>query len=265
MAYGTFFNSAGQMQYGAVIGQQVATQLFGEAAPLGHSFVFRGQQFIVDGVFNSFDTVPFTLSADFNDAIFVSESVVQSLTNNTAPIYEILVKPQNPNLTNQVSAAIKSGLLSSHNGQNDFSVLLQSQSITVTNSVLDLLTKLIVGIAAISLVVGGIGIMNIMLVSVTERTREIGIRKAIGATNRQILSQFLIEAVVLSISGGIIGIVLSFAVDYLIRVFSNLQPIITWQIVVLATAVALVIGAVFGALPAIQAARKDPIDSLRYE
>jgi len=130
---------------------------------------------------------------------------------------------------------------------------------------LELLTRLITGVAAISLLVSGIGIMNVMLVSVTERLHEIGIRKAIGATNRQILSQFLVEATVLSLAGGLIGIAVSYAIDGALRLFTGLQPAITWQIVVIAAGVSLLVGMIFGSVPALKAARKDPIQALRSE
>jgi putative ABC transport system permease protein len=124
---------------------------------------------------------------------------------------------------------------------------------------------MIAGVAAISLLVGGIGIMNVMLVSVAERMREIGIRKAVGATNRQILSQFMIEASLLSVTGGIIGVLLAYALDLLLRLTSSLEPVITWQTVVLATVVSLSVGVIFGSVPALKAARKHPIEALRSQ
>jgi putative ABC transport system permease protein len=130
---------------------------------------------------------------------------------------------------------------------------------------LDLLTKLVAGVAAISLLVGGIGIMNVMLVSVSERTHEIGIRKAVGATDRQILSQFMIEATTLSLVGGIIGVGVAFAVDVLLRLLTDMRPVIIWQAVVLAFGVSLIVGVVFGSIPALKAARRDPIEALRSE
>ena len=134
-----------------------------------------------------------------------------------------------------------------------------------TDDVLNLLTKLIAGTAAISLLVGGIGIMNVMLVSVAERMHEIGIRKAVGATNRQILNQFLIESSLLSLIGGILGILLAGAVVLFIRLATNLTPVISWQIVLLATVVSFLVGIVFGTAPALKAARKAPIEALRSE
>ena len=122
---------------------------------------------------------------------------------------------------------------------------------------------MITGVAAISLLVGGIGIMNVMLVSVAERVHEIGIRKAVGASNKQILSQFVIEASVLSLIGGVLGIGLAILINVLLRLFSDLKPVISWQIVVIAIFTSLLVGVLFGTFPALKAARKDPIDALR--
>jgi putative ABC transport system permease protein len=127
------------------------------------------------------------------------------------------------------------------------------------------LTRLVVGIAGISLLVGGIGIMDVMLVSVTERMHEIGLRKALGASNYQILNQFLIEATVLSLIGGIIGIIAAFIVDLALFSFTSLTPVITWQVVVITTGISVLVGIIFGSMPALKAARKNPIDALRNE
>lgn len=265
LQYGEFFSNDDQNLNEAVLGQGIAEQLFPGEVPLGRTFEFLGQQFVVRGEFNQFDFVPLSLDADFNNVIFVPYLFAQQLENNNAPIYEILVKPTSPELTNSAVSHIQNNLLSAHNGIQNFSVLKQVDSLAISNNILNLLTTLVSGIAAISLLVGGIGIMNIMLVSVTERTNEIGIRKAIGATNRQILNQFLIEAVMLSFAGGTIGVVLSLLINVSLRLLTNLQPLISWRIVVLSAVVSLVVGMIFGIVPAFKAARKDPIDALRYQ
>jgi len=265
LAFGAFFSKAEARQQVVVIGQNVATQLFGEQAPIGMTLTIRGQDFVVRGVFNRFTTSPLPLGPDFNNSIFIPYQTALADTNANSQLVQVLVKPNNPNATNATIASLNSRLFAAHGQQNDFTVLKQDENLAVTNDILNLFTAFVAGIGAISLLVGGIGIVNIMLVAVTERTREIGIRKAVGATNRQILGQFLIEATVLSLVGGIIGIVLSFVIEILIRLLSDMQPVITWQIVLLATGVALIVGIIFGITPAIKAARKDPIDALRYE
>lgn len=262
---GFFAADTSSQPYVAVIGSGAAETIFHQALPLGDSFQYMGQTFFVQGIFNQFDTSPLSLSTDFNSAIFIPFSTAQQLTNNNTQLYEVLAKPNNPNQTNAVVSAINHTLSNAYQNQEPFTVLSQDESLAVTNNILNLLTRLIAGIAAISLLVGGIGIMDVMLVSVTERMHEIGIRKALGATNRQILNQFLIESTVLSLIGGVIGILISLLIDYLLRVFTTLTPAISWQAVVIATFVSLVVGIVFGSIPALKAARKDPIDALRNE
>ncbi len=262
--FGAFlsYNDAGNNV--AVIGQQVADDLFQEDVPLGRTLEFQGQKFIVRGVFNKFSATPLSQHADFNNAIFIPNDVAEGLSKNTAPTYEILAKASNGQ-TASVASSIESNLKKSHGGQNNFSVLQGNQSLASSDEILDLLTRLIAGVAAISLLVGGIGIMNVMLVSVAERMHEIGIRKAVGATNGQILSQFMIEATVLSLTGGIVGIVLSYVINLMLRLTTDLKPIISWEVVIVATGVSLLVGIIFGSLPALKAARKDPIDALRSE
>jgi putative ABC transport system permease protein len=249
----------------AVLGAHAAERLFNEDVPLGHTFRFHGQDFMVQGIFNTFTTTPLSQQADFNNAIFIPHNVAEDLTNKTAPTYEVLVRADKKQQTQAVAAKIQQSLDKSHGGASGFSVLTGDQNLTADNAILELLTRLIAGVAAISLLVGGIGIMNVMLVSVAERMHEIGIRKAVGATNQQILSQFMIESTLLSLTGGVIGIILSLVIDLGLRLTTDLKPVITWQIVVIATAVSLTVGIIFGMVPAIKAARKDPIEALRSE
>lgn len=261
LAYGSFFDDGASDV--AVIGQDVALSLFDEDVPLGRGFDFHGHRLVVVGIFNEFNSPPLSQQADFNKAVFIPKDLAQQLTNNTAPIYEILAKAGSAKQTPQVVGAVRQALNHAHGGQSNLSVLAGSQNLAPSNDILQLLTKMIAGVAAISLVVGGIGIMDVMLVSVAERTHEIGIRKAVGATNRQILGQFIIESGVLSLVGGLIGVVVAFLIDVALRVATDLQPLITWQVVVLAAGVSLLIGVLFGSIPALQAAKKHPIDALR--
>jgi putative ABC transport system permease protein len=264
-AYGRFFTADSGDDSSVVLGASAAQQLFDDEVPLGRSLTFRGQTFTVRAIMNEFDTAPFSSEIDFNNAIFIPYQTAKQLTDNHASPYEILVKPVSSDKVASVEAALQRNLRRTHSDPNDFSVLQQSQSRAATNSILDLLTRLIAGVAAVSLLVGGIGIMNVMLVSVTERMHEIGIRKAVGATNRQILSQFMIESTVLSVAGGIIGIILAFIIDIVLHLLTSLAPDITWQIVLLASGVSLLVGIIFGSAPALKAARKDPISALRNE
>lgn len=265
MAYGSFLSEDDVGSNAAVLGQSAAEALFNEDVPLGRSFTFHGQTFLVRGIFNQFSSAPLSQQFDFNNAVFIPYDVAESLSNNTAPTYEMLVRSDNTGQTKAVAGNIQKLLARSHGGQNGFNVATGNQNLTTSDNILGLLTKLIAGVAAISLLVSGIGIMNVMLVSVSERKHEIGIRKAVGATNRQILSQFLVESSVLSLWGGIIGIGLSFLIEITLRLLTDLKPDISWQVVVLATGVSLLVGIVFGTVPAFKAARKDPIEALRSE
>ncbi len=265
MTYGSFFNEDDYGTNVAVIGSRASEKMFNTDVPLGRSFSFHGQEFIVRGVFNPFGANALSQQADFNNAIFIPNNVSESLTNNTAPTYQMLVRAENPSQTNKLAADIQRTLDQAHGGQSNFTVRVGSQNVASSNNILTLLTRLIAGTAAISLFVGGIGIMNVMLVTVSERKHEIGIRKAVGATNRQILNQFLLESSVLTFVGGLIGVLLAYISYALIRAFTDLKPIISWQIIVIALGVSLIVGMVFGTVPALQAARKDPIEALRSE
>jgi putative ABC transport system permease protein len=262
--YGVFFSDQDANKNGAVIGRRVAEQLFKENVPVGKLFTIRGKVFVVRGVFEEFDNSPLAPNANYNSTIFIPYEVGQAISGDSH-IYQILARAKDPHRVGQAVANVNANLSKAHHGQHDYSVLTQEENLAVANEVVNLLTAFVTGVAAISLVVAGIGIMNIMLVSVTERTHEIGIRKAIGATNRQILGQFLIEAVILSLIGGVLGIIFALLTNFLLRIFTSLTPIVTWPIIVIAVGVAVIVGVIFGVTPALQAARKRPIESLRHQ
>lgn len=264
MEYGTFFTKADENKQVAVVGRKVAEQLFRENVPIGRRFSVRGQTFTVQGVFDEFAASPFSLNMDYNYAIFIPYDSGKHLAGGHSQLYQILVKPTKAVSSDPISA-VTTALTTAHGGQTDFTVLTAAENLTVVNGVLGILTTFVAGIAAISLLVGGVGIMNIMLVSVTERTVEVGIRKAVGATNRQVMRQFMAEAVILSLIGGMLGVLLSLAGNYFMRVFTDLTPVISPVIILVALSVSIIIGIVFGTMPAAHAAKKDPINALRYE
>ena len=205
--YGEFFQSDVSDQNFAVVGSSVARILFNDLNPVGQSLHIQGVDFTVRGVLApSSGGLLSVAQTDFNSAIFIPTKPASVLTNGHTNILQILVRSKSSNLDFTVNEVNKA-LLKTHQGQENFSVLKQIDLLKIASSVVTTLTGFISAIAAISLLVGGIGIMDIMLVSVSERTREIGIRKAIGATNRQILRQFLVEGSALSIGGGIIGVI----------------------------------------------------------
>ncbi|PID31685.1 hypothetical protein CR970_04460 [Candidatus Saccharibacteria bacterium] len=261
--FGSWFDVSQDNKNVAVVGQAVAHQLFGENAPVGQVMSIRGQSFVVAGVMRRLQSSPLTPGLDYNLAIFIPYETAKRITGGEPQIRQIYARPAESASLESTVADIEQTLRDKHGGQEDFTALRPEDTMTIANSVVTLLTGLISAVAAISLLVGGIGIMNIMLVSVSERTHEIGVRKAIGATNRQVMMQFVTESTVLSFVGGVLGVLGSYVVNYFLRVFTDLTPVITWQVVTLAIAVALLVGVFFGTAPALKAARKDPIEALR--
>ncbi|MCA9343420.1 MAG: ABC transporter permease [Candidatus Nomurabacteria bacterium] len=263
--YGSFFTVGEEGRNVAVLGSKAAQELFQENVPIGKSFQMRGEEFIVRGVFSEFENNPVTPGGDYNNAVFIPYTTGKTLSEGNAQVFQIFAKPKDQNNLDKVTRTIHDGLMTAHDQQEDFTIFTQGKTLDETSYTLSLITAMIAGVAGISLFVGGIGIMNIMLVSVTERTREIGIRKAVGATNRQIMRQFLTEAIILSIVGSIIGVILSLVVNFVIRMTTELEPAVDFRIAGIAVGVAVIVGVVFGIAPAFRASRKDPIDALRYQ
>jgi putative ABC transport system permease protein len=263
--YGAFFEQDGFDQNLAVIGTTVAHELFKELNPVGQTITIDGENFIVRGVLE--ETSGGLLSVaqtDFNSAVFIPSKAGQQLTGGSSNILQVLVRSKANNV-DVTSEDINAALLKNHEGEQNFTVLKQNELLDIANSTVNIITRFISAIAAISLLVGGIGIMDIMLVSVSERRREIGVRKAIGASNGQILAQFLVEGSALSIGGGIIGIGVAYLINLLLRLYTNYDPVITLPTVILAFSVSVLIGIVFSVAPALKAAQKHPIDALRGE
>ena len=263
--YGEFFREQDEGRNLAVVGREMAQTLFHESAPLGRSFVWRGETFMVRGVLDQFTAAPLSMTTDFNNAILLPIQTVDTITDNAAPITTILAQPAEGVSVSEAQAAVRQTLNETRGSAQDVSVLTQTDNLRITNEVLNLLTLLVAAVAGIALFVAGIGIMNIMLVSVTERMHEVGVRKAIGATRQQIMDQFMAEAAVLTLIGSLIGVALAFIGQYFIGLLSPIQPFITWQAVLVVVGVSLLVGLLFGTIPAGKAARKDPIQALRGE
>ncbi len=250
----------------AVIGAGAARKLLGPTNAIGQTVSVGGQNFIVHGVLaKSGGGLPTVADADFDSSILVPMAAANELTKNHANIIQILIKPKQPSSIDTTVNETNKVLIQTHGGRKDFTVLKQYELINISTKALNSITGFMTGIAAISLLVAGIGIMGIMLVSVSERTREIGIRKAIGATNRQIRQQFLLEGLVLSIGGGVIGVVSSLAINLLLNLYTNLQPTISPVAMFVALYISISLGIIFSITPALKAARKHPIDALRGE
>jgi putative ABC transport system permease protein len=265
LEFGSFFDQDTSDNNVAVIGANVAHQLYGELNPVGRTITINGSDFIIHGVLEqTSDGLASVAEIDFNSAVLIPMQSALDLTNNKTNILQILIKSNSGSLE-QTIADSKKVLLQNHHSQEDFTVLKQSELLDIAGGTIGIVTKFISAIAAVSLLVGGISIMDIMWVSVSERTREIGIRKAIGATNRQILNQFLIEGSLLSVLGGLIGIIVSLIINGVLRVYTNLHPAITPPIMILAVVISVGVGIIFSVAPALKAARKRPIDALRGE
>lgn len=251
----------------AVIGQTVIKKLFGKIDPTGKIIKIDGKNFKVIGTLEARGTD--TFGNDQDDFISIPVTTAQNKLYGLDSYNMILAQSVSEEDIDAASEEIKSILRRSRNirfgEKEDFSVRNQTQILDVISTITNIFTVVIAGIASISLLVGGIGIMNIMLVSVTERTREIGIRKAIGAKNRDILIQFLVESIVLSVTGGIFGILFAFSVSAILSRFTVLVTSITVFPIIIAFSFSTVIGLFFGIYPAMRAARLNPIDALRYE
>lgn len=247
----------------AVIGAQLSVNIFGTESSIGKTFTIRGKTFTVIGVLERLDDPINYNNVDFDNAAIIGIISGKQLNQGISQIQQINVRSDSIATLSQAIIGINKKLTESHKGETDFTVLSGDQIAQPTSQLFFAIAGATAAIAGISLLVGGIGIMNIMLVSVSERTREIGIRKALGASNSDISAQFLIESLAISIGGGIAGFVVGYIVAFVISTFLTFDPILTWQIAGIAAAVSIVMGTIFGLYPAFRASRKDPIDSLR--
>ncbi|MDQ5949422.1 MAG: putative transport system permease protein [Patescibacteria group bacterium] len=251
----------------AVIGPTTRDDLFGEGVdPIGQVVRIKGVEFKIIGVTKAKGGSGF---GSQDDMIFIPLSSAQRFLAGDTYVTTISVQAKNAESMATIQEDITTLLLEQHHisdpTQADFSTFNQADIVATASSVTSTFTILLAAVAGISLLVGGIGIMNMMLTTVTERTREIGLRKAIGAKKRDISKQFLVEAIMLTCTGGIIGIVLGWSLSFIITYLGVLQTSVTLFSVLLAFGVSTTIGIVFGYYPARRAAGLNPIDALRYE
>jgi len=268
LASGSYFSEDDDLAHRklAVLGQTVATELFGESDPVGERVKFNGASFRVVGLLEEQGSGPF---GDQDSIVLTPLSAVQdTLTGNTGTYSSFLIQSVSREASSAAEAQVLAALATNHNldpadVESFFTLFSQANLLQTGAAVTAVFTLLLGSVAGISLFVGGIGVMNIMLVTVTERTREIGIRKAIGARRSSILGQFLLEAVVLTGLGGTIGVLLGLAAGQ-IQV-GTFGLVVSPASVVVAFGVAVGIGLFFGIYPANRAASLRPIEALRYE
>ncbi len=256
----------------AVIGSKVKTELFGDENAVGKKVKIKGRNFRVIGVLPEKGQLSFL---NFNDIVIMPYTTAQSYVFGIKYFNRLVAQADSEANVPQTAADIKATLRNSHNitdpSKDDFFVETQAQALETVGNITNVIKLFLAAVAAISLIVGGIGIMNIMLVSVTERTKEIGLRKALGATNKDILSQFLLEAVILTGLGGIIGIIfgtaISFGASFVLTKFLNLAWLFAFPLsaAFLGIGVSAAVGLLFGTYPAYRASQFSPTEALRYE
>jgi putative ABC transport system permease protein len=267
--YGSFFTDEDVKAAAkvAVLGSNVSDTLFGEGVdPTDLQIRVRNHIFRVVGVLTSKGAASGGMNMD--DQIFVPYTTVMKKLTGQTFITRIYASAASADGLDTAAAAIASTLRNAHEtppGEDDFTVQTLDDIVALRSQTTATMTNLLAGIAGVSLVVGGIGIMNIMLVSVTERTREIGLRLAIGARGFDVLLQFLIEAIVISIAGGACGIALGFFVSEMLRVYQGMAASVPLNAVAIAVAFSAAVGIFFGFYPARKAAGLDPIEALRFE
>ena len=261
--YGAFLteeNSATSV----VLGHTLSLALFNTInSTIGKTVTIMGEKFMIVGVLDKIDkTISFD-NIDYDNALIMDIKSLDKITGSTQ-IQQINIKVSNTDSLESVKETITAALTEQKHGDKNFTVSYGDEITHPASNLFTIVSGMLAIVAGISLVVGGIGVMNIMLVSVAERTHEIGIRKAVGASSRNILIQFLFEALILSTLGGIFGLLLGYVFAFLLSTITPFTPYISWQIIAITFLTTLIIGIIFGIYPAIKAASKDSIESLKH-
>lgn len=261
--YGAFLTESNH-ENSVVLGHTLSLALFNTInSTVGKTITIMGEKFMVVGVLDEVEKSISFDNVDFDNALIVDIDSLDKITGSTQ-IQQINIKAENTDSLSQISSNIERTLTEHKQGDQNFSVAYGDDITHPASSLFVVISGMLTTVAAISLVVGGIGVMNIMLVSVAERTHEIGVRKAVGASSRNILMQFLFEALILSILGGFFGLVLGYTLAFLLSIITPFSPYVSLEIIAISFLTTLAIGIIFGIYPAIKAASRNPIDSLKH-
>jgi len=269
MIYGDFFTEEDDIEAKRVVvlGSKASETFFGQKTnPVGERIQIDNKNFTIIGVMDSTSVMA---GGMLNNSLYIPIEVALKQIEGNVTVQEIDISVKNTDIINQTIDDVERILRDRHNlkdgDENDFILQSFQDALSTVQTITNLLTMMVAAISAISLVVGGVGVMNIMLVSVTERTREIGLLKAIGAEEEDILVQFLVESIVISVIGGVIGIALGVAGAFLISSVAHIPFVLSIPAIIIAVGVSMGVGVIFGLYPARRAARLSPIDALRYE
>ena len=263
LRFGAFLSEKNEDK-SVVLGHTLSLALFNTInSTVGKTVTIMGEKYMVVGVLDQINkTINFD-NIDFDNALIMDIGGL-SQTSGPAQIQQINVKSANTDSMASISNNITKALTELKHGDENFKVSYGDDITHPASELFNIISAMLTTVAAISLLVGGIGVMNIMLVSVAERNHELGIRKAVGASSRNILMQFLFESLILSISGGVLGLILGYVFAFLLSTITPFAPFISWQIVAITLATTIIVGVLFGIYPAVKAASRNPIESLKH-
>lgn len=259
---GSFINDTFESNT-AVVGHTMSLLLFNTNNPIGKTLTVQNERFVVVGVLREVEESINFNNVDFDNAVILNANALSKAVGGLQ-VQQINAKATNTDSLAEVSEKIKSSLIEAKAGDKNFEVFYGDKITHPASSLFTIVSGMLTMVAAVALVVGGIGVMNIMLVSVGERTHEIGIRKSVGASSRNILAQFMFEALILSLLGGLFGLVLGYIFAFFVSIATPFAPYISWQILAVTFGTSLAVGVIFGIYPALKAASKNPIESLKH-
>ena len=260
VAYGQFIDDTG----GVIVGQQLSVDLFGTEKSIGNVIFIRNQPLTVVGVLKNIENPVSYLDINFNNAAIVPLSSIKKFTQGTPQIQQIIMtSSSHQNLASNIKTA-DTILQKNHDNDKNYRIVSGDEINEKRANLVSLFSVVLAIIGGISLLIGGIGIMNVMFVNVAERQREVGVRRAVGATSWDIINQFLIESAIIGLLGGIFGYILGLVGAHIISLYLPLTPYIYWQTAVLTIGISIVIGILSGVYPAAHATKRDPIESLKY-